>query len=67
MMTIARGLGRLCPIRARALVVADCSIARVGAPWDMNNAGSLAAFFNPAGASAQATAALIGLIALASS
>lgn len=61
-MIMARGLGRFCPIRASALVVADCSIAKVGAPCEINKAGSLAALVKPIGASDQAAAPLIGAV-----
>ena len=54
-------------MRANALVVADCSIASVGAPCEINSAGNLgrfdtfAALGDIAGASAQAAAAVIGV------
>ena len=63
-MTMARGFGRFCPIRASALVVADCSIASVGAPCEINSAGSLAALDITADALSHAAAEVIGVGAL---
>ena len=60
-MTIARGLGKFFPIRANALVVADCSIASVGAPCEINNAGSLDALGIIADALSHAAAEVIGV------
>ena len=58
---MARGFGKFCPIRLSALVVADCSMASVGAPCEINNAGSLATFDPEAGASVQTPVAVIGV------
>lgn len=56
---MARGTGRFWPIRAKALVVADCSVARLGAPCERNSAGSFACL-ERVEVSGHASAALIG-------
>ena len=62
-MIIARGLGKFCPMRASALVVADCSVASVGAPCEINSAGNFGRFaaLVITGASVQTPADEIGV------